>query len=182
MSPLSNRAIPGSLPVGCCLIARHAIHGVRAFRLIHVMSGPSAPEMGWLVDLDRDAVPTSHPMPELIAALDAGTQESWHWTPRIPSRVRAALSAGSLHQAESAWWRLGPLTGPTWVPALLDANQRGKLLAQRAREIGCGRTQLYRDWSRYLRFGMTPDALIPRIATWCPPPWQSPRAGSKKSP
>jgi hypothetical protein len=171
MLSASNLAISGSLPVGCCLIARHPIHGVSASRLIHVQADPSGQKMVWLVDLESEALPIIQALPHVMAEIAAGSLTVWHWTPRIRESLRKSMSPNALEQAEIAWQRIRPLTGLQQMPVMLDSKQRGQLLARQAKTIGCNRTQLYRDWSRYLRWGMTPDALVPRIARWSPPPW-----------
>jgi len=168
---VSNLAICGSLSIGCCLIARHPVHGVSASRLIHLQDDPSGRMMAWLVDLDSEALPSTQPYSDVLAEVESGSLTVWHWTPQIRDSVRRSLSRNALEQAEAAWHRIKPLTGAQQMPAMLDVKQRGQLVAQQARAIGCGRTQLYRDWSRYLRWGMTRDALVPRIAKWAPPPW-----------
>jgi hypothetical protein len=171
MSSASNSAIYRSLPVGCCLVARHPIRGVTASRLIHIQEDPPGEEVAWLVDLGNEAVPTSQPLSDLVAMVEAEDLTVWHWTPRIPATLRKSLSAVAVQQADTAWHRIEPLTGSQNMSAMVDDKQRGKLIKQRAVAAGCGRTQIYRAWVRYLQCGMTADALIPRIETSCPKPW-----------
>ncbi|MGQ0619850.1 MAG: hypothetical protein ACT4QA_08035 [Panacagrimonas sp.] len=144
-----------------------------ACRLIHVQADPSGQVMAWRVDLGSEKLPTSQPLSNLVAKVAAGSVKAWHWRPFIPARVRSAVSPEYLAQAEAAWLRIGPLADPKKMAAMLDEKQRGQLIAQRAAAIGCGRTQLYRDWVKYLQRGMTADAfaLIPRIEVFCPKPW-----------
>lgn len=180
MSSVSKPAIRRSLPVGCCLIPSSAEKDFRESRLIHIQQGPPGQEVAWLVELESRKLPTSRPLSELVNMVAEGLLTVQSWTPRISSSIHSSVGLKHLEYAEAAWNRIAPLTGEKMLPKMLNDQQRGKLIEKRLKDTNCHRNQLYRDWSKYLRHGMTSDALNPCITKLFLPPWKPRR--KRKSP
>ena len=131
--------------------------------------------MAWLVELQSCKLPTSRPLSELIEMVSRGLLTVQIWTPRIPESVLTSVGIKHRQYAKAAWRRIKPLTGKKMLPKMLNDQQRRELIKKRLKDTNCHRSQLYRDWSKYLRHGMTCDALNPSITILFAPPWKPQR-------
>jgi putative transposase len=117
------------------------------YRLLHVYAPAN---LAWVISLDEpfswpEAIPWSE-----ISALTAITSPS-EIKFREPSTAMKERQAAALE-------RVTPLI--SHIPDIFAAKERGRLVEQRAQQMGCSERTLHKDLRRYWQGGQNPDALL----------------------
>lgn len=109
------------------------------------------------------ALPQQRAVVELEAAMRTGEAKALltdYWTSRLLA-PEASLEPRYTRLRDSAYAAIRPLV-EHHIEALLNPRRRGKIIANRAHEVGCTKRAMYNWLSRYWQRGMTPNALLPR--------------------
>ena len=119
----------------------------------------------YTIDIQRErALPQLRAVAEIEALLQTPLAElvlNDPWTTRL-LLSDTSLKPRYLEIRDSAYAAIKPLVEGNSV-ALFDQGQRGKLVENRANEVGRSERALYNWLSRYWQRGMTPNALLPRF-------------------
>lgn len=117
-------------------------------RLLYVDSERNT---AWTINIeDGQALPQSRIWSEI--------QRLHAWSPPASKLQVPVAGPAALKKRDEALERLGDLIRKT--PEIFDPTARSRLLAERAAQVKCSRTSLYKDLRRYWAGGQTPSALL----------------------
>lgn len=110
---------------------------------------------------DSQALPILHARHDIEEALSKSKIQITPMEPHLfPGWSDEQLTDAARERRDRAWNAIQPLV-ETHVPAIFMRQERGKLVAARAKEVGTSKTTLYGYLRRYWQGGQTPNALIP---------------------